>query len=170
MVFLQLAQLLYRGLLQHALEYRRRTAVRDKHSMVFGDVRSQPQAVAHHIGLGNGLQRLGGAYQHVATHYHRMHILGGCLHHLLVEWHLQRQQVLRETLSALPAEHGNGGENLPRRSISRQTAALSASMQQDALLFPQPLAERLPFPQPLAERPGVLPDRLLAVGRCIGLP
>ena len=143
MVLEQLAQHGWRGLLQHALQLRGPLPRGDKHAVVLGNLGAQPQPVAHHVGLGDGLQGLCGADIDVAAHHHGVQP-GRCSRHdSLVERQLQLQQVLRKPLSALPAEHGQGGENLARGGIGRQSAALPAGVDEDVLFLWQPVEDPL---------------------------
>ena len=94
MVFLQSVERVDRWLLQHTLERRGVFAGAHKHAMILGNLRSKPQAIAHHVGLGDGLQGLGGANIHVTAHNHRAKALGRTVHDALVERQLQLQEVL----------------------------------------------------------------------------
>ena len=59
---------------------------------------------------------------------------------------MEREERLVEALPAGPTKHGNGQQHLSAGRISRQAAALTAGVQQDALLTRQPLVEILgPF-------------------------
>ena len=99
--------------------------------MVLRNLRAEPQTVAYDVRiLGYRLQRFGGAYVHVAAHYHRVQTAWGGVHDALVERHLQRQQVLVQTLSAFPAEHWQRCKYLARWSVRRQSATLSAGVQE----------------------------------------
>ena len=106
--------------------------------MVLGYFRTKPQAVAHHVGIGDGLQRLGAADIHIATHDHGMQVVWCTVQDTLVEGHLQGQQILRKLLSTLPSENGHGCEHLARRSIGGQPSALPSGMEQQFLVFGQP--------------------------------
>ena len=85
--------------------------------MVLGYFGSEPQAIAHHVGIGDGLERLGSADVDIAADNHRAQTLGRLVHDALIEGHLQGEQVLRQALAALPSEHGNGREYLARRGV-----------------------------------------------------
>ncbi len=129
-VLLQTVERVDRRLLQHALERSRLLPRTDKDTMVLGYLGTQPQPVAHHVGLGDGVQGLGGADVHVTAHDHRAKALGRMVHDALVERQLQLEQVLLKPLAALPTKHGDGRQNLARRGVGRQPAALSASMEE----------------------------------------
>ena len=81
----QCAQLGHTGFLQHESQPLRRTAFRYEYPMVLSQARVYPQPVAHHIGLGDVLQRPVGTDIHVATGYQRMQRLRRTLHNLLVK-------------------------------------------------------------------------------------
>ena len=138
MILLQRLQLVDRRFLEHLLEDLRRALVGHEHAVVLGNVGTEPEAIADHVGLRYRRQGLRGADEHVATDHHGVETLWGFLHHLLEEGQLQREQVLRQTLAALPAEHGQGGEDFSGRGIGWQSAALTTGMQQDALLGGEP--------------------------------
>ena len=142
MVFQQLAQRLYGRLLHHALKHRRSVALGHEHPVILGYFGAKPQSVAHDIGLGDGLQGLSGTYIDVAANNHCVHVGRRLAHYLLVKRHLQRQQILRKALSALPSEHGNGCQHLARRCVGGQSAALSAGMKQQPAVGGEPLVER----------------------------
>ncbi len=127
-------QLLHTWFLKHLLQQLRLLSATHKHTMVLGDVRIEPQSVAHHIGIGYRLQGLCGTYQHITAHNHGIQSVRGDAHHLLIERQLQGEQVLTEPLSPLPSEYGNRRQNLARRSIGRQSPALSAGMQDNTFL------------------------------------
>ena len=143
MALLQLLQLLHTGFLQHPLQHLRRLPVGHEHAVMAGHGSVEPQPIAHHVGLRHRrqLRPTALADEHVATHHHRVQPLGGLFHDLLIEWQLQREQILAKTLASLPSEHGDGRQNLSRRGIGWQPSALSAGMQQDALLRGEPFAE-----------------------------
>ena len=125
--------------------------------MVLGQRRVNPQAVAHHVGFGDGLQRLRRTDVDVATGNEGVKPFGSLLHNALVEGQLRREQVLPQPLSLGPTEDGDGGQHLARRGIAGQTAALATGVQQDALLACEPLAETGIFaPSPVAslKQPG----------------
>ena len=109
--------------------------------MVLGQRGVHPQTVAHHIGLRDGLQGLGRTDIDIATGNQGIQPLGGLLHDALVKGQLQREEVLPQPLSLGPTEDGYGSQYLARRGIAGQAAALSASVQQDALLAGEPLHE-----------------------------
>ena len=111
--------------------------------MVLGHRGIEPESVAHHISIGDGLQGLRSAHQNIATNHHGVDALRSHLHHLLVEGQLQTEQILRKTLTTLPTEHRYRGEYLARRGVRWQATTLSASVQKYALFAWQPLAERL---------------------------
>ena len=117
MLFLQLTQRLHRWLLKHTLELGGSLVGRDKDAVVLGYFGSEPQAIAHHVGIGDGLERLGSADVDIAADNHRAQTLGRLVHDALIEGHLQGEQVLRQALAALPSEHGNGREYLARRGV-----------------------------------------------------
>ncbi len=131
----------YARFLEHSLQHRGRLAVADEHTVVGGDGRIEPQAVAHHVGIGHGRQLLGSAYIYVAAYNHRMDIVGREAHQTLIQRKLQVEQRLRKALSALPSEHGNGCKYLTRRSIRRQPAALASGMEQYAASGGKPVGE-----------------------------
>ena len=131
----QLTECLHRGLLQHFFQYRGRLPVAHEHSVVACHRGIEPQSVAHHIGLGNGGECSFGTDEHVAAHYHGVHIARHRCHQLLIQWQLQVEQGLRQALSALPSEHRHGCEHLSRGCVCRQSSALSAGVQQYAWLL-----------------------------------
>ena len=141
MVALQVGQRLHAGLLQHPFQHVGTPATADKHAVVLGHRGVEPQPVADDIGIGDRLQGLVGADEHVATDHHRMNLVRRHRHDLLVERQLQTQQILRQPLTTLPTEHGYRCQNLARRGIAGQSAALSAGMEQDTLLSGEPVAE-----------------------------
>ena len=114
------------------------TAVTDEDTMILGDGGIEPQAVAHHVGVRNLSDALCCADIHVAADYHRMEARRSLLHDALIERQLQVEQRLRQALAALPAEHGDRCQYLAADGVGWQTAALTASMQHDALLGSQP--------------------------------
>ena len=142
MLLQQFRQPLCTRLLQHHLQHIGCTAVADKHTMILGDRGVEPQAVAHHVGIGNGAYALCCADIYVAADYHRGQPVGSLRHHSLIERQLQVEQGLCQPLSAFPAEHRNGCQYLATGGIRRQTAALSTGMQDNASLGCQPLVER----------------------------
>ena len=127
------AQFLDRGFLQHEVELVGGTTGRHEDAVVLRQVGIDPQTVAHDIGFGYLLQRLGGADIHVATGNERVQGIGSLLHNLFVKGKLQGKEVLRKTLPPGPSEDRNGCQHFTRRSIARQATALPTSMQQDAL-------------------------------------
>ena len=141
MVVEQRRQRFNRRFLQHTFQFGGFLARRDKHPVVFGYLWSEPQSVANDVGIGYSLQRLGGAYVDIAAHYHRVQSVGGLVHYAAVERHLQRKQVLRKALSALPTEYRQRSEYLARRGIRRKPAALSARMQQQPFVGCEPFVE-----------------------------
>ena len=72
-----------------------------------------------------------------------MDIVRGHGHHLLIQRQLHTHQVLRETLSPFPTEHGQWHQHLSRHRITGQTFTLSASMNQDTFFLREPLLKRL---------------------------
>ena len=127
----QCGECLHRRLLKHTLQLGWLFARTDEHAVVLRYLRAEPQTVAYDVRiLGYRLQRFGGAYVHVAAHYHRVQTAWGDVHDALVERHLQRQQVLVQTLSAFPAEHWQRCKYLARWSVRRQSATLSAGVQE----------------------------------------
>ena len=141
MVFLQLAERLHRRFLQHTLHPLRCLMSGDEHAVILGNLWPQPQAIAHHVGVGNGLQRFGGPDEHVATDDHRVESGRGHFHQLPVKRHLQAEQRLRQPLSSLPPQYGNGRENLTRWCISGQPTALSTGMDEQTAVGGQPRVE-----------------------------
>ena len=138
----ELAQRLDGGLLQHPLQLVGPLVGGDEDAVMACRLGIEPQAVADHVGLGDGLERLRGADEHVATDDHRVERTGRLGHDALIERHLQRQQVLGEPLSPFPAKDGDRGEHLARRGIGGQASALSARMEQQPLVGGQPFVER----------------------------
>ena len=114
---------------------------RDKHAVVLGNLRTKPQSITNHIGIGNRLKRLCGTDIDIATYHHGMKTCRSGLHDLLIKRNLQGKEILRKSLSAFPTEYGQRCQYLTRRGIGRQAAALSASMQQDALLTGKPFTK-----------------------------
>ena len=94
MVFQQFRQALSIRLLQHHLQHIRRTTVTDKNTVVLGNRGVEPQAIAHHIGIGDSANALCCADIHIATDYHGGQSLRGLRHHTLVEGQLQVEQGL----------------------------------------------------------------------------
>ena len=152
MVFLQHCQLFHAGFLQHLLQHARRLTATDEDTMVLGDGGIEPQAIADHIGLGHLTQSLCGTDIHVATDNHGCQTIGCLFHDSFIERQLQVEQCLREALATLPTEHGDGRQYLAADSIRRQSAALSAGMQNDAPLTVQPCLG-------LLQQPGGAPTR-----------
>ena len=141
MILEQTAQRLHAGFLQHAFHLLRMLPRRDKHTVVLGNLWTKPQTITNHIGIGNRLKRLCGTDIDIATHHHGMKTCGSGLHDLLIKRNLQGKEILRKSLSAFPTEYGQRCQYLTRRGIGRQAAALSASMQQDALLTGEPFTK-----------------------------
>ena len=56
-----------RRLLQHEVEHIRVFAAHHKHAMMRSLLHVGPKSVAHHVGIGDILQRLGGTQVHVAA-------------------------------------------------------------------------------------------------------
>ena len=106
--------------------------------MVRGRHAVGPQTEANHVGLGNLAQRAVAAQEHVATGHKGVDVLGRALHDFLVERQLEVQQILSDVLTACPAKHGNRCQHLAAGGVGRQAAALSASVEEDALLLGQP--------------------------------
>ena len=146
MICQQVGQLFRRWFLQHLLQHVGRTSVADEHSMMAGYRGVEPQAIAHHVGIGNIANTLSSPDIDVATDNHRGQTPWRLFHHALVEWQLQVKQRLRQALTTFPAEHGDGGQHLTTDSIRRQTLALSAGMNDDARLAFQPVAGLLEEP------------------------
>ena len=110
--------------------------------MVLGNLRTKPQTVAYDVGiLGDGLQWLCGTDVYVAADNHRIESLRSDVHDALIERHLQREQILMKALTALPTEDRQRCENLSRRSIRRQTAALSSGVEKQTLVGSKPFVE-----------------------------
>ena len=63
----QSAQFFYRRFLQHIIQFVRITTGRNKHTMVFRQIRIYPQTIANHIRFRNLLQRFGRTDIHIAT-------------------------------------------------------------------------------------------------------
>ena len=141
MILKQTAQRLHAGFLQHAFHLLGMLPRRDKHTVVLGNLRTKPQSITNHIGIGNRLKRLCGTDIDIATHRHGMKTCGSGLHDLLIKRYLQGKEILRKSLSAFPTEYGQRCQYLTRRGIGRQAAALSASMQQDTLLTGEPFTK-----------------------------
>ena len=137
----QFAQRLHRRFLQHIFQFCRIASRGHEHAVILSYLWTKPQAIAHHVGIGYGLKRFGATYIHIATHHHRMQVVRCLSHNLLIEWHLQRQQVLRQSLSPLPSEHRYGCQYLSRRCVGWQSSALTAGMQEYPLLTAKPLVE-----------------------------
>ena len=112
MVVLQLLELTDGGFLQHTLQHLRRTAVADEDAMMAGHRGVEPDAIADDVGLRDWRQWLRGADEDIAADHHRVEPAGGRLHDVLIEGQLERQQVLRKSLSALPSEDGDGCQDL----------------------------------------------------------
>ena len=142
MVFLQFLQFSDRRLLKHAFEHSRRMAVEQEDTMVFRHLGVEPESVAHDIRLWHGLERLVSADEHVSTHHHGVEPVGGTLHHALKKRKLKFHKVLIEPLSPLPSIDGHRQQELSRRCVGRQSAALSSAVDEDAFLFCEPLVER----------------------------
>ena len=123
-----------RGLLKHEVEHFGLLATGNEHSVMGGQHGVHPQAVAHDIGLGNVLQGLLGTDVDVAAGYKGAKRLGSTLHDLFVQGQLQIEQMLTQLLAARPAEHRQGRQYPARRGIGRQATALTAGMEEDALL------------------------------------
>ena len=73
------------GFLEHHLQNVGCTLVTDKHPVVFGDRRIQPQAVANHIGIGNLSDALGSPDIYITADYHCRQPVWSLCHHTLVE-------------------------------------------------------------------------------------
>ena len=86
----QFVECLDRRFLQHAFQHGWVFARRNKYSVILGNLGIEPQAVAHHVDIGNGLQRLRGTNEYVAAHHHRMQVVGSHRHDAFIERHLQR--------------------------------------------------------------------------------
>ena len=130
------------GFLQHKVQPRGIFPADHEHPMVGCRHRIGPESVANYVGVGNGLQFASATQVHVATGYQCVNACGRFLHDFLVERQLQVQQILRYLLSTRPAKHGNRCQDLAAGSVSRQSAALSACMKQDAALAGQPFGKR----------------------------
>ena len=143
MVFLQFGERLHRRFLKHLLEHSGRTAIADEHAMILRHRGIEPETIAHHIGIGDGLQRLSGPDEYIATDHHRMQTFRSSSHHLLIKRQLNAHQILRKLLSPLPSEYGQGHQHLAADGIGRQTLALTSGMDQYALFFREPLLKRL---------------------------
>ena len=142
----QFAQRLYARFLEHVVQSLRCLPVHHEYPVVLGQARVYPKSVAHHIRFRNGLQRLSCTYQNVSAYNHGVQAVGSLLHHLPVEWQLQREQVLGEALSASPAVHRYWGQDFTRGRVGRQAPALSARVQQDTFFTGQPFRSiRGPF-------------------------
>ena len=156
MVAQQFVERLHRRFLKHTLQLVGTLTRHHENAVMRGSFGIEPQTVAHDIDIGNRLQGLGGADIDVAAHHHRAQTVGRGCHHLFVERNLQRKKVLRKPLSALPTEHGNRRENLPRRRIRRQATALSACVEQDSLLGGEPVGKRRTVNTGLGKSVGLL--------------
>ena len=141
MVLLQFGQPLDAGLLQHLLQHAGRPAVADEDTMILGNGGVEPQAIAHHVGLGNLSYALGSTDIDVAADNHRCQTLRSLFHQSFVERQLQVEERLRQLLSTLPAEYGNRCQHLAADGIGRQALAASAGMQDDAFLLRQPVVK-----------------------------
>ena len=108
----QTAQCFHSRLLQHAFHLLWVLPRRYKNPMILGNLRTEPQTIADHIGIGYRLKGLSGTDIDIPAHNHRMQTFRGCLHHLLIERHLQGKQVLRKPLSPFPTEYGKGSQYL----------------------------------------------------------
>ena len=113
MIALQFRERLNRWLLEHLLQLRGRTPAADKDTMILRHRSIEPEAVTHDIRLRNRLQRLCGPDEHITADHHRMDTLRRCCHHLLIEWQLHPQQILRASLATFPREHGQRYQHLP---------------------------------------------------------
>ena len=153
MVLQQLRQLFRSRLLQHLLQHTGCPSVAHEDAVVPGDSGIEPQAVAHHVGIGYSIQPLCRTDVDIAADYHRGQPGGSLLHDALIERQLQVEQRLRKLLAALPPEHGYGGQYLAAGSIRRQPAALSAGMEDDAALALQPVFSLLQQPGSTSTRP-----------------
>ena len=138
MILLKLSERLYRGFLEHLLQHRGRLAIADEHPVILRHRGIEPETIAHHIGIGNRLQGLGGPDEDIATDHHRMQALRRSSHHLLIQRQLHTHQVLREFLTPFPTEHRQRHQHLTRNGIAGQTLALSTSMDQDTFLLRKP--------------------------------
>ena len=94
MIALQFGERLDRRFLKHLLQHGGRTPAADEDAMVLGHRGIEPEAVADDIRLRDGLQRLCGTDEHIATDYHRMDMIRRCRHHLLIKRQLYTQQIL----------------------------------------------------------------------------
>ena len=101
-----------RRLLQHEVEHIRVFAAHHKHAMMRSLLHVGPQTVAHNVGIGDILQRLGGTQVHVAAGNEGAQPGRRFLQDTLVERHLEVEQRLANLLSPRPTEHGHWREHL----------------------------------------------------------
>ena len=139
----ELAQRLYGGLLQHPLQLVGPLVGGDEDAVMACRLGIEPQAVADHVGLGDGLERLCGADEHVATDDHGVERTGRLGHDALIELAPAATAGPGRAAVPVPSERRDRGEHLARRSIGGQAAALSARMEQQPLVGGQPFVERL---------------------------
>ena len=131
-----------RRLLQHEVEHIGVLAAHHEHAMMRSLLHVGPETVAHNVGIGYVLQRLGGTQIHVAAGNERAQRGRRFLQDALVKRHLKIEQSLVYFLSPRPTKYRNGREYLAARGIRRQAAALAAGMEQHALFFGEPFLER----------------------------
>ena len=108
-----------RRLLQHKIKFRRAFTVHKEHPVMRSLLRVGPQSVAHHIGLGDVLQRSSSSEQHIAAGNERTQCFGSFMHDARVKRQLQFEQRLIDALSTRPSEHGNGRQYFSTRSVCR---------------------------------------------------
>src|SRR3712207_2223465 len=136
MIFQQTAQRFDRRFLKHTLQIAGIFTRRNEHTMVFRNLRTQPQPIANNIRiLRNRKKRLRRSDIDIATDYHHVQMTWRHIHDFLIKRHLQRQKCLRQSLSSGPPKNGNRRQNLTRWRIRRQTSALSSGMKQQVFFI-----------------------------------
>ena len=126
--FGQFVELLYAWFLQHEGQSVGRIPVGNEHAVPCGEGGIYPESVAHHVGMGDRGKFFCGSDIYVSACHECMYGVGGFFHYLLIQWYLQRQQVLSQLLSSFPTEYRYGGQYLARRGIGRQPSAFPAGM------------------------------------------
>ena len=91
-----------------------------------------PQPVTDDIGFRYRLQRFVVAQVHIAAGNQRMQGVRRFAHDFFIQRKLERKQVLRQLLSACPAEDRDGRQDFPGWRITGQTPALTAGMEDDS--------------------------------------
>ena len=137
----QLVLLFDARFLEHEVQTLGMVAVHEEHAVIARRSGIGPQAVAHHIGFGHRQEGLGGANIDVAAGHEGAQAVGSGSHDAFVERKLEREERLVEALAACPTKHGDGQQHLAAGRISRQAAALTAGVEEDALFARQPFVE-----------------------------